>query len=62
MLLRERQILQLIPVSRATLRRWLRDGSFPPSFKLSKRISVWRVSDVQDWILNRTGFRGGLLA
>jgi prophage regulatory protein len=49
-LLRERQVLQLIPVSRATFRRWLRDGKFPAGFKLGGRIAVWRAAVVYDWI------------
>jgi len=34
-LLRERQVLELIPVSRATFRRWVRDGKFPRGFRMS---------------------------
>jgi predicted DNA-binding transcriptional regulator AlpA len=49
-LLRERHILQLIPVSRATFRRWLRDGRFPAAFKLYGHISVWRAGVVYAWI------------
>lgn len=49
-LLRERQILQLIPVSRATFRRWLRSGMFPPGFRLCGQITVWRAQIVQAWI------------
>lgn len=49
-LLRERHVLQLIPVSRATFRRWLRDGKFPAGFKLYGRIAVWRAAVVYTWI------------
>lgn len=49
-LLRERQILQLIPVSRATFKRWVQSGYFPPGFKLSSRITVWRAEIVYQWI------------
>lgn len=53
-LLRERQILALIPVSRATFRRWLRDGTFPAGFRLCGRIAVWHASDVHAWIEQRS--------
>ncbi|RQP23336.1 helix-turn-helix transcriptional regulator [Piscinibacter terrae] len=61
-LLRERQVLQLIPVSRATFRRWLRDGRFPSGFRLCGRIAVWRAADVYAWIDQRdpADGRGGM--
>ncbi|CAN7493946.1 helix-turn-helix transcriptional regulator [Polaromonas sp. LjRoot131] len=51
-LLRERQILQLIPVSQSTFRRWVKDGKFPAGFKITGRITVWRSCVVFDWIKN----------
>lgn len=49
-LLRERQVLQLIPVSRATFHRWLRKGIFPRGYRLTRQIVVWRSEVVLDWI------------
>jgi predicted DNA-binding transcriptional regulator AlpA len=49
-LLRERQVLQLIPVSRATFHRWLRKGMFPKGYRLTRQIVVWRLEVVLDWI------------
>jgi prophage regulatory protein len=49
-LLREWQILKLIPVSKSTLRRWIASGEFPAGVKISERIWVWRESVVRDWI------------
>jgi len=51
-LLSEKQILELIPVSKSTLRRWVEDGKFPEGFKVSERIVVWRGEDVRQWITN----------
>jgi len=49
--LREAQIVpHLIPVSKATFRRWVRDGRFPAGIKLSSRITVWRTREVGAWI------------
>jgi prophage regulatory protein len=42
--------LRLVPVSRATLYRWIRAEKFPQGKHLSNRIVVWRREDVQDWI------------
>ena len=49
-LLRESQILQLIPVSRSTFRRWVKVGKFPAGFKVSERITMWPAYVVWDWI------------
>jgi predicted DNA-binding transcriptional regulator AlpA len=49
-LLREAQILELIPVSRATFRRWISSGTFPPGFKVSERIVMWPSEVVHQWI------------
>lgn len=49
-LLRERDVLQFVPVSRATLWRWIRNGDFPAGFHISERITVWRENDVARWL------------
>jgi len=36
----------LIPVSRATWWRGVKDGRFPKAIKLSTRVTVWRVEDI----------------
>lgn len=60
-LLRERDILELLKVSRATFRRWLNRGEFPHGFQLSERICVWRSESVQAWIDQREQQRTGSL-
>ena len=49
-LLRQWHVLQLVPVSKATLNRWIREGTFPRGNRLSNRIVVWRREVVLDWI------------
>lgn len=51
-LLSEKQILELIPVSKSTLRRWVKSKTFPAGFRISERIVVWRGEDVRQWIAN----------
>lgn len=57
-LMRESQILELIPVSRSTFRRWVKDGKFPFGIKISGRISVWYSHVVLDWIKNPSEWPG----
>lgn len=51
-LLREEQILELIPVSKSTFRRWIQNGHFPQGIKLTERIRVWPSEVVHAWIEN----------
>lgn len=46
-LLREAQVLQLFPFSRATLWRCVKREAFPKPVKLSRGINVWRVQDLR---------------
>ena len=47
---REKHILQLIPVAHSTLWEWVNIGKFPAPLKLSKRVTVWKRSDVEEFI------------
>jgi len=48
--LRLEQVLQLIPVSKATWWNGCRTGQFPKPYKLSPRITAWKVIDIQQCI------------
>lgn len=48
-----------IPVSPATLWRMVKDGSFPAPYKLSERITAWRVEDVRNWMKARQASQSG---
>lgn len=39
-----------LPVSPATIWRWIKDGTFPEPFKLGEKTTVWNISDVESWI------------
>ena len=51
---REREPLQIIPFSHATLWRKVKTGDFPRPVKLSDRITAWRAEDVRAWMTSRT--------
>lgn len=40
----------LIPVSPATLWRWVKAGKFPEPIRLSERVTAWEASKVSAWI------------
>jgi predicted DNA-binding transcriptional regulator AlpA len=39
-----------LPVSKATIWRWVRSGRFPKPFKLSERVTVWDAKEVDNFI------------
>lgn len=45
--LRLEQVLQLIPVSKATWWNGCRTGQFPKPYKLAPRITAWKACDIQ---------------
>jgi predicted DNA-binding transcriptional regulator AlpA len=52
--LRQSQLIpNIVPVSPATLWRWVRLKRFPAPIKLSERVTAWRVEDVRVWMESR---------
>jgi predicted DNA-binding transcriptional regulator AlpA len=42
-----------LPVSPATIWRWVREGKFPKPFKLGRSVTVWHVADVEAFVAQR---------
>ena len=51
--LRPREVCNVLSVSRTTLWRRIRDGSFPAPLRLSDHIVGWRLADVERWLAER---------
>ena len=47
--------LGLLPVSPATLRRWVKDGTFPVPFKLGQNTNVWDADEIDQWLCKQRG-------
>ena len=45
----------LLPVSPATLWRWVREDRFVKPFKLSEKVTVWDAAAVEAWLAQRAG-------
>jgi predicted DNA-binding transcriptional regulator AlpA len=43
-------LLQLIPFSRATVWRKVKEGKFPRPVKLSEHVTAWRAEDLRAWM------------
>lgn len=48
--LRQRQLLEHLPFSAATLWRMVGSGDFPKPIKLSERVTCWLWSDVEEYL------------
>ncbi len=48
-----RLLNDVVPVSSATLWRWVKAGTFPAPVKLSSGMTAWRVGDVRAWMQAR---------
>lgn len=46
-LLRIRQVLKFVPVSRSNWWLGVKDGRFPKPVKLSPRVTCWRAEDIR---------------
>lgn len=52
-ILRKPAVLERVPVSSATLYRWIARGRFPAPVKLGPNVVGWKESDVSAWIESR---------
>lgn len=46
-LLRLRQVLEIVPISKSAWYKGVAGGRFPPGVKLSSRTVAWRKSDIE---------------
>lgn len=53
--IREKQLLAIYPVSRATLWRKVKAGTFVQPVKLSERVTAWRLAHVEEWLAAQEG-------
>jgi prophage regulatory protein len=49
--IRQAQLIpKILPVSPATLWRWVKTGQFVTPVKLGENVTAWRVEDVRQWL------------
>ena len=53
------QLLPFLPIGKSTVWAWVRAGKFPQPIKLSDNVTVWRNSDIHDWLNNANYHQGG---
>ncbi len=53
--LRASKVLEKTGISRTHLYRLIQQGDFPPSYKLSERVSVWDEAAIDSWLADKLG-------
>ncbi|KAA0261774.1 MULTISPECIES: AlpA family transcriptional regulator [Hafnia] len=48
--IRQKNLMQCLPFSSATLWRRVAAGTFPKPLKISPKITAWRAEEVRQWI------------
>lgn len=48
--IRQRRLLEVVPLSKSTLMRRVAEGRFPPPVKLGARLNLYEVSEVRRWM------------
>jgi predicted DNA-binding transcriptional regulator AlpA len=43
-------IMSMFGISRATVWRWIKDGTLPAPIKMGARLNVWRVADIDAFV------------
>lgn len=49
-LIRERQLMPLLPFSHATMWRRVKEGTFPKPVKIGRTITAWEWGNVRQWL------------
>lgn len=57
-LMRPKEVLGLIGISRRTLYMWIKSGKFPRPRAISTRITGWPAGEVNDWLAAQERTRG----
>lgn len=51
--IRIKEVMKKTGLARSTVWLWVKDGKLPKPTKLSERVSVWKESDIDEWIQNK---------
>ena len=56
-ILRMRTVLERTGLSRSTIYRKMKDGTFPSHVRISEHCSGWRVSEINRWMADPVHYR-----
>jgi predicted DNA-binding transcriptional regulator AlpA len=47
---RMRQLVEIVPLSRPTIWRWVKLRKFPMPVRIDNKVTVWRLEDIHAWM------------
>ena len=53
--LKRQELESQFTISRSTIYRWMKAGTFPAAIHLGSNMVRWKASDIDAWILSREG-------
>ena len=48
--LRINEVVEMLSVSKSTVWAWVKESKFPKPIKLSEFVTVWKLSDIEEWV------------
>jgi len=51
--LRDKQVAEMLTIGRSSVWRMVKEGKLPAPFKLSEKVTVWKLSDIEAFIASR---------
>jgi predicted DNA-binding transcriptional regulator AlpA len=51
--LRDKQVAEMLTIGRSSVWRMTKEGKLPAPIKLSERVTVWKLSDIEAFIASR---------
>ena len=58
-ILRAKDVVELVGVSKNTIHNWINQGIFPKPIKLGPRAVGWRSEQIEDWLHERAKLEEG---
>jgi prophage regulatory protein len=51
--LRDKQVAEMLTIGRSSVWRMTKEGKLPAPIKLSERVTVWKLSDIEAFIASK---------
>jgi len=51
--LRVIEVSEMLSIGISTIWAWSKKGDFPSGIKLSDRVTVWRLSEIEEWVRSK---------
>ena len=48
--LRINEVVKMLSVGKSTIWAWVKESKFPKPIKLSEFVTVWKLSDIEEWV------------